>query len=148
MAKKNEKKEKIGDERDWKPIKRGNTFCSPACGCGCTLESFDRVTKRSAELVKMMKGSGWKAVVHENCGWHYCIVSGPVQVYESDTGFWSMVAAEVDGKYGASIWTHSTVETHDDPNEAVKEALDLACSVHARLGKVIEAARVAAGVRR
>lgn len=45
----------------------------------------------AAELVKRMKGSGWRPVVFENMGWHWRAVSGPVQVYPSRDGkFWAM----------------------------------------------------------
>lgn len=84
--------------------------------------------KRNARnLVVMLKGEGWKPVVHENMGWHYKAVSGPVQVYPSQDGsdrYWCMIGSEANGSPGgAGFWTPQRVKYFKDPNRAVKDAM-------------------------
>ena len=50
------------------PIRRGHTFCSPACGVGCTWEAHQRAQRRAADLVTALPG--WTSRVWENVGWH------------------------------------------------------------------------------
>jgi hypothetical protein len=56
-----------------KPIKYtldGPRYCSPACGCDCSLADYELAKGQAACLVKQL-GKGWRPVVHENMGWHY-----------------------------------------------------------------------------
>ncbi len=57
----------------WKPVRHGDTYCSPACGGGCTYAEFEKATKKAAALAKRL-GPNWKPKVWENLGWHYSIV--------------------------------------------------------------------------
>jgi hypothetical protein len=54
----------------WKARRRGDLYCSPACGGACTWAAY---TKAKAEAVALTKrlGPGWKSRVWENLGWHY-----------------------------------------------------------------------------
>lgn len=69
-------------DRKWVPRARGNTYCSPACGGGCTKKAYDAAVKECARLVKRL-GAGWKPHVYENLGWHYRALStdGRIVVY-------------------------------------------------------------------
>jgi hypothetical protein len=59
-------------DRDWTPVKKGNIYCSPTCGRGCTMSEFNRATKAAEALVKSL-GKGWEPRVWENLGWHYAV---------------------------------------------------------------------------
>lgn len=58
----------------WKPVLHGETYCSPACGGGCTKAAHDEATKQAAELAQQL-GPGWSPRVWENLGWHFAVVS-------------------------------------------------------------------------
>lgn len=57
----------------WKPILRGKTYCSSACGSRCTKEAFDEATRLAGELCRLL-GKGWTPRVHENLGWHASVI--------------------------------------------------------------------------
>lgn len=59
----------------WTPVRKGETYCSPACGFSCTFADFELAKSRGAALVKRL-GAGWKADVWENGGWHYAVYKG------------------------------------------------------------------------
>lgn len=61
-------------ELSWNAVRRGNVYCAPACGHGCTRAAFEAAKKAGAALAKQL-GKGWRARVWENLGWHYCAVS-------------------------------------------------------------------------
>jgi len=64
-------------KRDWTPVRRGNIYCSPACGGGaatCTVARY-RDAHEAAEETARDLGPGWKPVVMENLGWHASVVS-------------------------------------------------------------------------
>lgn len=58
----------------WSPRRRGNTYCSPACGYNCTIQHFRQAKKAGADLAHIL-GPGWRADVWENLGWHYAAMS-------------------------------------------------------------------------
>lgn len=58
----------------WKPVRRGDTFCAPACGHGCTVQEYERA-KISAKTLCENLGPGWKPNVWENLGWHFNAIS-------------------------------------------------------------------------
>jgi hypothetical protein len=66
----------------WKPIRRGNKYCAPACGRGCTFKEYTLARSRAARLAKRL-GSGWTTRVWENLGWHYCVIDrlGYLKIY-------------------------------------------------------------------
>ena len=65
------KKEKV-----WVPIRRGPIYCSPACGCGCQRDAFEKATRAARNLAEQL-GGGWLPRVWENMGWHWAVVLGP-----------------------------------------------------------------------
>lgn len=90
----------------WTPVRKGNTYCSPGCGAGCTIQQFNRATKAAAKLAARM-GKGWKPDVWENLGWFYRVVSadGRVEIHppqrRGDT-YWVAVESDADtGQYTA-----------------------------------------------
>lgn len=58
----------------WVPVRKGDVYCSPACGGQCKYKAYQWAKRQSAKLVKQA-GPGWTARVWENLGWHYAISS-------------------------------------------------------------------------
>ena len=71
----------------WKPVRRGAHFCSPACGRGCTFHEYRKAQVLGGILARQL-GSGWKADVWENLGWHYRALSPcrKIRVHHGYTG--------------------------------------------------------------
>lgn len=67
----------------WTPIRDGDVFCAPACGCQCKLADFERATERAAALVAEL-GDGWLPRVWENCGWNFSAEKGSATVDYSE----------------------------------------------------------------
>jgi hypothetical protein len=57
-------------ELSWKPRRRGDIYCAPACGASCSYASYVQAKQKAAELAKTL-GPGWTPRVWENLGWHY-----------------------------------------------------------------------------
>ena len=133
----------------WKPILRGDVYCSPACGSNCKKIAYNQAVKDSEALVKRLKGNGWRAKVWENSGWHYKAISGPIAVMPSffKGKFWCMIADDSNhAGCGASLWTPRPIGQHKDPNICVKEALLLACQITRNLVRTLKIAGYSAGL--
>lgn len=105
----------------WKPQLRGDIYCSPACGRGCTKAEYDRAVKRADKLAKKL-GPGWKPEVFENLGWFSMATSpcGRITVHPPDTaeGYYDAFlnkAGEVGG-----LWTVSA----STPKQAVAKVIE------------------------
>lgn len=59
---------------EWDPVRRGDTYCSPACGCGCTFADYKAAVAAGKALSKAL-GKGWTHTVWENAGWNCNAVS-------------------------------------------------------------------------
>lgn len=60
----------------WTPVRRGEIYCSPACGGNCTQAAFELANiqaERLCEQLNNMAGGfkDWQPYVWENLGWHY-----------------------------------------------------------------------------
>lgn len=64
----------------WKPRRRGNIYCAPACGNGCTLDEY-RQARKNAKTLAASLGPKWIPRVHENLGWHYSALSPCGRLY-------------------------------------------------------------------
>lgn len=62
-----------GDRRT--PVRRGDIYCSPACGLNCKHEDFERAREGAAALCAAL-GEGWMPHVWENLGWHFSAKKG------------------------------------------------------------------------
>jgi hypothetical protein len=65
---------KTWEDDAWDPIRKGDVYCSRACGAGCTWKSYLTAKKRAEALVKRLNKSTdleWKAHVWENMAWYY-----------------------------------------------------------------------------
>lgn len=63
----------------WEPVSRGDAYCSPRCGFGCTKAGYDRAVAEASALAIRL-GDGWAPSVWENAGWHYEAVNGIARV--------------------------------------------------------------------
>lgn len=72
----------------WKAIRRGDHYCAPACGGGCTWTQYQHARLMGSVLAtRLSETSGlktWKAHVWENLGWHWSAVSscGRIKVHQ------------------------------------------------------------------
>lgn len=67
------------------PRLRGNTYCGPKCGAGCTKQQFDDAKAEAEELATVL-GKQWEPVVWENLGWHAEAKLGTANVRKSGRG--------------------------------------------------------------
>lgn len=124
---------------NWIPIKgKDGTYCSSACGAGCTYKEFLQVTKFAESVKRMMNVSDeWNILIHENFGWFWGLrhrrghlsVSGFQPHYDGKLMGTTpkFTAALSKDKDGIGCWT----PWHDyaqfiDPNEAVKHRIQFA----------------------
>lgn len=64
-------------KRDWTPIRRGDVYCSPACGGGattCSVKAYEHAVDVANEAARDL-GKGWRTRVDENLGWHAAVGS-------------------------------------------------------------------------
>lgn len=66
------------------PVARGDRYCSPACGRGCTKAEYDAAVAGGAALARQL-GVGWRPQVWEHLGWHHRAISpdGRLKVHPS-----------------------------------------------------------------
>lgn len=106
----------------WKPVRRGEYYCSPACSHDgfCKYTDYLKAQKRAKLWAKRLPG--FKPVVWENLGWHWClsmpIGKGHVALHRHDRGGgWYVLAAE-EGPGGVPEWGSFDVKR---PEQAVPE---------------------------
>ena len=141
------------EELSWTPVARGKTYCSPVCGCGCTRADYERAVRDADQLVRRLRGEGWRAVVWENCGWHFKACSGTVQVYGDRRGrggslrYSCMISSHVEDPTGGSVlWTNRVPDlAYSDPNRAVRDMFRAAVSATAEVVAALGSAALAAG---
>lgn len=135
----------------WKPRLRGNIYCAPACGGNCTRSDYEKAVRAADALIRKLRGNGWKPLVWENLGWHYKVVSGPIQVYPSHDrkSYSAMIGGSPKDNAGdASYWHPPKNKTFTDPNDAVEYALRYAVEFTDGIEQTLKAAERAAGIRR
>lgn len=77
------------------------------------------------DCLKKMKGEGWDLEVWDNIGWHFCLRSGPVAVYECvGPGTYHCLVSDnpKGGAGGAGHWTGDH-PSRKDPNQAAKDGV-------------------------
>lgn len=72
----------------WKPVRRGDIYCAPACGGKCQYIAYLAATSLANKLAKVM-GHGWKPHVWENMGWHNEVVNGSSCVNKFSNGLYT-----------------------------------------------------------
>lgn len=115
-------------ELSWKPIRKGRTYCSPACGCKCTYEDYKKARKLALDTRKVMYNpKGWKIRVWENAGWHSSLERGGLQLYIhtytfDDRPSYSVLFSRNNSGGGEVFWGLGN-KSFRDPNKAVLEQL-------------------------
>ncbi len=109
-------------ELNWKPVLRGKTYCSSACGGNCTKAAYDDCVKKAKALARRM-GKGWKIRVHENLGWFYAVIKGEPVSYSA--GFLEITPPHRPGDtYTAWVQSSPQFIVHDkDPKIALQKAI-------------------------
>lgn len=120
----------------WKARRSGDLYCAPACGGRCTWAAYQKAKKDAAAFVKRL-GTGWKARVWENLGWHYeaATTDGTMKVHEnrSRDGFLISYTAFFERKTEAlraagerGVITGNWAESGSTPQEAIEKVLRVA----------------------
>lgn len=78
---------------DWNPRRKGEIYCSPSCGHGCTHVEYERACQEANACAKLL-GPSWTARVYENLGWHWSVSSACKRV---------TVTRRADGQYHAYL---------------------------------------------
>lgn len=92
------------EEERWTPVRRGDVYCSPACGNNCTVYDFEAAHTNAQALVSVL-GPKWKPRVWENLGWHYAAV-----LYMEDIDCHATVHVS---KYNGETFYHCLIGTGD-----------------------------------
>ncbi len=71
----------------WTPVRKGKTYCAPACGRGCTHKEYLEARAAAAKLCKLL-GPAWKPRIWENLGWHYEVRLATMTVYTATPGYY------------------------------------------------------------
>ena len=101
----------------WKAVRKGEIYCAPACGRGCTHDEFRNAQHMGAALAKEL-GSRWLPFVWENLGWHFKAVSpcARICVHPSYFGANSFLAFLGKANDGGGNWS----EFGTTPKKAVE----------------------------
>lgn len=107
----------------WKAVRRGDLYCAPACGRGCT--SLEHMTAMNiARAMVERLGQGWKPEISENLGWHAWVRSpcGRIRLLADKwrgelTGYSAFLNHASDHPGGKWVGNGAT------PEAAVKEAI-------------------------
>lgn len=110
-------------EQDWRPIAKGQTYCSPACGGGCTKAEW-RKAHEEANRIAQELGEGWEPVVWENLGWFAKAVKNHSEVsfhqYFSDAYY---IASLGGGSFSADSG-ESASQALENVTSAAKRSLE------------------------
>jgi hypothetical protein len=108
---------------NWKPQRRGNIYCAPACGGGCTWAAYQAAQSNARKLAKRM-GKGWKTRVHENLGWHYNVISpcGRIKISGKELESYTAFLGDKKEKCCGGTWA----ESGRTPEEAMANVIKAA----------------------
>lgn len=111
------------------PKRRGDVYCSPRCGYGCTWLAYQQAKSAAAKLCNSL-GRGWRPRVWENLGWHYEALREGVEVYgEGPAGPFMVILA------------HQYVGHGRTPRKAIREAYEAALPAFEALTLALQHAR-------
>ncbi len=115
----------------WTAKRKGATYCSPACGRGCTYAEYQKARQLARSTASSLKGA-WKPKVWENMGWFAKAVSscGQVEVHPPQYGDGDRhyIAYMLGGKWAGA--------SGDTAQEAVNDVVSVA---KAELKEIMEA---------
>ena len=67
---------------NWKPVRKGATYCSSACGGQCTRADYEKANEAGKLVLASLKNpKGWRVRVWENLGWHVSICKGEMSIH-------------------------------------------------------------------
>ena len=118
---------------DWTPRLDGSTYCSPACGCRCTLAAYER-TVADVDAIVASLGDGWAPHIWENFGWHGEARNGTISVRLDIDGTYD---ADMGGAMEVARWSGSG----ETPHAAVAAALAVAEAELMKLHSLVARAR-------
>lgn len=109
-------------ELSWKPKRKGEIYCSPACGRGCTISEFKNAVQEATELCNVL-GKHWKPHVWENMGWHWCVQfkSGKLTVWDHGRTYSALLTTGPFTHCGDPEFTDN--KGFKDPKEAVRHVI-------------------------
>lgn len=123
----------------WKPVRRGNVFCAPACGRGCTIAEYREAERKAKRLALRLSGvdtdvksGAWKPIIHENLGWHFHVNKGAVSVYQYSITQYA-ACLNLNGPWGGNMWARAS-----SPERAVKDLLTSARKELVSMAKLAE----------
>lgn len=107
---------------NWIPVRRGQFYCSSACGGKCTWQAYQKAIKDAKACVKLMKSEGWNTIIWENLGWHWKIQKGAMSIYKEGKTYSSLMDDRIPGLGGALLWTLNSTRSLEctDPNRLVE----------------------------
>lgn len=119
----------------WKPVLRGEIYCSPACGSDCTRLAFDKANAEAMAVSARLKTHGWRIRVWENMGWHWCLTntlcglslhtSGPYYA-KGTRKYFCMIATGSERNVSHGSCETRTNLYHANPNKVIADAIILA----------------------
>ncbi|KKL23088.1 hypothetical protein LCGC14_2428890 [marine sediment metagenome] len=117
----------------WEADAKGEVYCAPACGRGCTTKEHD-IAVASAELLARTLGPDWTTDVWENLGWHYAVRSfcGRLTVHPGSANSFIAFLGE-PGTLGGRWAEHG-----DTPQEAINATVAVAAAEYKEIGALIE----------
>lgn len=108
----------------WTPVRKGDIYCSPACGAGCKFSDFKKATADAKALCKKL-GPGWKPRVWENLMWHFEARRGFMSISPlGDTGKYTSLLGTKEGLGGEVFWFARFA--HKDPVKVYKHQIKVA----------------------
>lgn len=123
----------------WIAVRRGDIYCAPACGGGCTHAAFVKANADAknlcAELEQTTGIKGWTTHVWENLGWHHKAVSscGRVKVHPFGDGSKGATAFLGAADSPGGKWA----EQASTPAAAVRKVMAVAQRELAGIGAVL-----------
>lgn len=106
----------------WTPHRRGEVYCSPRCGAGCTHAAFERATAEAEALCSRL-GEGWRPRVWENMGWHYAAQKGCLALHPNTGGSTVKPGWRVTGYTAFFNSARQIVIRDESPFDAVSRAV-------------------------
>lgn len=92
---------------------------------------------RGADMMRQLKGTGWKLDVWDNLGWHCAAYNKFISVHEYNGKYSAMLTIDPDKRgCGETYWTDS--RHFDDPQEAVKWQMKIATAYLRKMRNAIE----------
>lgn len=73
-------------EINWIPVRRGDIYCSSACGGNCTRSAYETACRDAKALARRM-GPKWKTEINENLGWYWHVVRDGATLSPSAKGY-------------------------------------------------------------